>query len=71
MAGIQGFEPQFSDPESDVLPLDDIPKPSQLCSASLAKHENNTMVMRKLQALNVVLKEMFLMNTGTGHIPYF
>ena len=26
MAGIQGFEPRFSDPESDVLPLDDIPK---------------------------------------------
>jgi transcriptional regulator with XRE-family HTH domain len=31
LAGLQGFEPQLSDPESDVLPLDD--SPICVCSA--------------------------------------
>jgi hypothetical protein len=26
MAGVQGFEPQLTDPESAVLPLNDTPK---------------------------------------------
>src|SRR6516162_3192932 len=30
MAGRQGFEPRYADPESAVLPLDDLPAPDAL-----------------------------------------
>ena len=39
MAGRQGFEPRYADPESAVLPLDDLP--SELHSnISLSKHRS-------------------------------
>jgi hypothetical protein len=37
LAGLQGFEPQLSDPESDVLPLDDSPSSPVKYSAAAAR----------------------------------
>jgi hypothetical protein len=30
LAGRQGLEPRYADPESAVLPLDDLPRPLQI-----------------------------------------
>ena len=38
MAGGEGFEPSQSEPESDVLPLDDPPTLTK-CSKSLIEHQ--------------------------------
>ena len=63
MAGIQGFEPRFSDPESDVLPLDDIPK-----HYSFREHGYLSIGDEKKQAPKKLLGNIFSAVVKTGNL---
>ena len=49
LAGLQGFEPQLSDPESDVLPLDDSPSSPEEYNGAAALMQGQEVACRARQ----------------------